>query len=117
MRPSFRLCVAVVFLFFCFTVITPSRLLAQVDRGSIVGLVTDPAGARVSGAQVTVTNLATNQSISVTTDENGQYSADLLRIGMYSVTVEKQGFQKAVQSNVDVVVNQTARVDIALRIG
>src|SRR6202007_1009355 len=40
-----------------------------------------------------------------------------LRIGRYSVTVEKAGFQKAVQANVDVGVNQTARVDIALQIG
>jgi hypothetical protein len=116
MRVSRRLTLAVLLLpgFF---LTNPDRLLAQVDRGSIVGLVTDPAGARVSGAQVTVTNLAANQSISVTTDENGQYAADLLRIGTYSVTFEKQGFQKAVQSNVDVGVNQTARVDIALRIG
>ncbi len=82
-----------------------------------MGLVTDPAAARVFGAQVTITNLAANQSVSVTTDENGQYAADVLRIGTYSVTVEKPGFQKAVQSNVDVGVNQTARVDIALRIG
>ena len=95
----------------------PSALLAQVDRGSIVGIVTDPAGARVSGAQVTVTNLAANQSASVTTDTNGEYTANLLRIGVYSVTVEKPGFQRAVQSSVDVGVNQTVRVDIALQIG
>src|SRR6202162_3398926 len=118
MRASFRLSLALVLLLSCcLFLVNPGRLLAQVDRGSIVGLVTDPAAARVSGAQVTVTNLAANQSIAVTTDENGQYTADLLRIGTYSVTVEKPGFQKAIQSNVDVGVNQTARVDIALRVG
>jgi hypothetical protein len=117
MRASFRLSLSVVLLLSCWLLTNPDRLLAQVDRGSIVGLVTDPAGARVPGAQVTVTNLAANQSISVTTDEQGQYAADLLRIGTYSITVEKPGFQKAVQPAVDVGVNQTARVDIALLVG
>ena len=116
MRTSCRLSLVLLLLSSLF-VFNPNLSFAQVDRGSIVGLVTDPAGARVSGAQVTVTNLAANQSIAVTSDENGQYTADLLRIGTYSVTVEKPGFQKAIQSNVDVGVNQTARVDIALRVG
>jgi len=100
-----------------FFMINTDTLFAQVDRGSIIGLVTDPAGARVAGAQVTVTNLDANQPVTLTTDENGQYTANLLRIGRYSVTVEKPGFQKAVQPSVDVGVNQTARVDIALQIG
>src|ERR1700730_16639860 len=117
MRANCRLSLSVVLLLSCWLLTNPDRLLAQVDRGSIVGLVTDPAGARVPGAQVTVTNLAANQSTSVTTDEKGQYTADLLRIGTYSVTSEKQGFQKTVQPAVEVGVNQTARVDIALRIG
>ena len=117
MRANCRLSLSVVLLLSCWLLTNPDRLLAQVDRGSIVGLVTDPAGARVPGAQVTVTNLAANQSTSVTTDEKGQYTADLLRIGTYSVTVEKPGFQKAIQPSVDVGVNQAARVDIALLVG
>ncbi len=116
MRASWWLSLVVLSLS-CLFLFNPSPLFAQVDRGGIVGLVTDPAGARVTGAQVTVSNLATNQSIVVTTDEQGHYAADLLRIGTYSVTVEKPGFQRAVQSSVDVGVNQTARVDIALSVG
>jgi len=117
MRANYRLSLSVALLLSCWLLTNPDRLLAQVDRGSIVGLVTDPAGARVPGAQVSVTNLAANQSTSVTTDEKGQYTADLLRIGTYSVTVEKPGFQKAIQPSVDVGVNQAARVDIALLVG
>src|SRR5882757_8651700 len=117
MRDGFRLSLIFVLLLSYWLLTNSNYLLAQVDRGGIVGLVTDPAGARVAGARVTVTNLAANQSISVTTDDKGQYAADLLRIGTYSVTVEKPGFQKAVQPSVDVGVNQTGRVDIALRIG
>src|SRR5438876_397901 len=95
----------------------PASVVAQVDRGSIVGLVTDPAGARVAGAQVTATNVSTNQSVQVTTDDTGRYAADLLRIGTYSVSIEKHGFQKAVEPSVEVGVNQVVRVDIALKVG
>ena len=116
MRASWWLSL-VVLLLSCLFLFNTSPLFAQVDRGGIVGLVTDPAGARVAGAQVTVSNLATNQSVVVSTDEQGHYAADLLRIGTYSVTVEKPGFQRAVQSSVEVGVNQTARVDIALSVG
>src|SRR5579862_9231496 len=98
-------------------IVVPAKLTAQVDRGSIVGSISDPTGARVPGAQVTVTNLETNQATHVTSDGTGNYKVDLLRIGTYSITVEKGGFQRAVQPSVDVVVNQSARVDFALRVG
>ncbi len=95
----------------------PLPLSAQVDRGSIVGQVSDSSGARVPAAQVTITNLATNQSVKVNTDDTGHYAADLLRIGAYSVRVEKTGFQKALEPSVEVGVNQAARVDITLKVG
>jgi hypothetical protein len=91
--------------------------VAQVDRGSIVGVVTDPAGARIASAQVTITNVSTNEAVKVTTDESGQYAANLLRIGTYSVAVEKQGFQKALEPRVEIGVNQAARVNIGLKVG
>ena len=94
-----------------------SSLIAQVDRGSIVGIVSDPSGAKVAGADVTVTNSATDQSIKVTTDTSGAYAANLLRIGAYSVTVEKQGFKRAVKPGVEVGVNQVVRVDLNLQVG
>ncbi|HJU09736.1 MAG TPA: carboxypeptidase-like regulatory domain-containing protein, partial [Candidatus Binataceae bacterium] len=97
--------------------VVPANLTAQVDRGSIVGAISDPTGARVAGAQVTVTNRETNQATRVTSDDAGNYKADLLRIGTYSVSVEKAGFQRAVQNSVEVAVNQSARVDFALRLG
>src|SRR5438309_3805109 len=103
---------------FALVVITnASVLIAQVDRGSIVGVINDPSGANVSGAEVIIRNLATDQSISVTTDSTGAYAANLLRIGSYSVTVEKQGFKRAVKPNVDVGVNQVVRVDLDLQVG
>ena len=104
-------------LVFLSALVFPTALLSQVDRGSIVGAVTDPSGARVAGAQVTIANLETNQSVRVTSDDAGNYKGDLLRVGTYSVTVEKPGFQRATVPSVEVAVNQSARVDFALRLG
>src|SRR6266700_4789728 len=94
-----------------------SILIAQVDRGNIVGTVSDPSGANVEGAKVAIRNLATDQSVEVTTDTSGAYAANVLRIGAYSVTVEKQGFKKAVEPNVGVGVNQVVRVNLTLQVG
>lgn len=90
---------------------------AQVDRGAIVGTVTDQAGARIGGAEVTVTNVERNQPTKAITNEEGAFSANLLRIGTYSVTAEKKGFQKTVQQNVEVGVNQSVKVDLTLKVG
>ena len=68
-------------------------LRAQVDRGSVAGTVTDSSGAIVPGAAITLTNVATDQSTKLTTDASGNYVANLLHIGTYRLTAEKQGFQ------------------------
>ena len=61
-----------------------------------------------------ITNLETGQVVEVSTDEEGNYSAKLLRIGRYSVKAEKQGFQSAIETDVDVGINQVVRVDFSL---
>src|SRR5881396_1863969 len=94
-----------------------SNLRAQVDRGGVVGTVTDSSRAVVPGVTVTITHVGTNQSTKLTTDVNGSYTANLLHIGTYTVTVEKEGFQKTVQSNLEVGVNQVVRVDLVLQVG
>ena len=58
----------------CFLLVASRPVAAQVDRGGIVGVVTDPAGARVAAAQVTLTNLDTNQEVKVATDDEGNYA-------------------------------------------
>jgi hypothetical protein len=104
-------------LFFGFLLIATPPVVAQVDRGAIVGTVTDPTGALVSGALITITNVDTDQPIRVTTDEEGNYGAKLLKIGTYSVSATKQGFERTVQASVDVAVNQSVRVDLVLKLG
>ena len=68
---------------------------AQTFRGSIQGTVTDSSGASVSGAQVKVVSTETGLARTVTTSDDGNYSAAELPPGLYSVTFTKAGFKSA----------------------
>src|SRR3984957_6563273 len=85
---------------------------AQLDRGSITGVVTDPSGAVISAAQVVITNTATDVTINLTTASDGAYAARSLNPGSYSVTAERAGFRKTVQSDVVEGVNQVVGVNL-----
>src|SRR2546428_10727720 len=83
---------------FAFVVIScSSTLIAQVDRGNIVGTVSDPSGASVEGARVVLRNLATDQWVEVTTDSSGAFAANWLVIGRYSATVCWRGLPMALE--------------------
>jgi hypothetical protein len=113
-----RACSVAFFSALCaFLIIASTPAISQVDRGAIVGTVTDPTGARVPGAQVTIISLSTDQSIGITTDGDGNYNAKLLKIGTYSVSATKPGFQTTVQASAEVAVNQVLRVDLVLKVG
>ena len=90
---------------------------AQNTSGRILGNVTDQTGASISGAQVTVTNIATQISQQTTTDADGFYQVPGLPIGVYRVTVELSGFQQEVFENQSLQINQSLRVDAKLAIG
>src|SRR5208337_4589527 len=67
--------------------------------------------------QITITNRETGQAVHLTTDGEGNYNANLLKIGTYSVSATKQGFETTFQASVDVAVNQSVRVDLVLKLG
>ena len=90
---------------------------AQVNTASLTGLVSDPTGAAVTGANVTAKNRATNVETSATTDASGYYTFASLPVGGYTLTVEVQGFKKTVQDNVALEVGQKARIDFTLAVG
>src|SRR5277367_2967204 len=94
-----------------------SPLWAQKDAGAIVGLVRDPSGAVVTGAKVTVTDAERGIQITVSTNAQGEYVAGPLKIGHYTVTVEKQGFKKAVAGPVEVNIQDRVSVDLKLEPG
>jgi len=97
--------------------LAPRLVLAQVTTGRITGAVTDSSGAAVPGARVTVTQKETSASVTVATDAAGSYSAAALKIGTYTVSAEKQGFQRVVQSDVNLDIGQVVRVDFVLKVG
>jgi hypothetical protein len=88
---------------------------AQISA-SIKGVVTDPSGAPVDGAQVTGTNTETAATRSVTTDGNGRYQLVSLAVGQYEVTASRDGFQDALRSGIRLAVGQEASVDFRLNV-
>ena len=75
---------------------------AQTPTGAIEGRVTDPSGAVIPGATVTISEAATGRSITLVTNENGLYSARNLLPGVYTIKVEAKGFSSKETQNVPV---------------
>jgi hypothetical protein len=92
--------------------------IAQQVTGSISGTVKDSSGAVVPKATVTITN--TDQNVvarTVTTDENGSYSAPLLPLGHYSISAEASQFKTSTVSGIELHVNDKLTVDVTLQVG
>ena len=89
---------------------------AQEFRGSVTGKVTDPNGAAVNGASVTIKNLDTSVETTATTNEEGAYSFPLLQPGKYTLTVNAQGFTPATREGVVVNVADKLTLDIPLQV-
>jgi outer membrane receptor protein involved in Fe transport len=100
-----------------FVVLAAASLVAQTFRGTILGTVTDPSGAVVTGAKVTVKNVNTGLERTTQTSADGSYSIPELPIGTYTVIVSQSGFQTSSISNVAVDVAAEKRVDVALKTG
>ncbi len=90
---------------------------AQQATGVITGSVTDPSGAPVAGASVTVTDTERGTSLKAQTNTDGVYNFPQLQIGQYNVRVEATGFQTSLASNVGLALNQTAKFDFAMQLG
>jgi hypothetical protein len=100
-----------------FVLLSTALLVGQTFRGTILGSVTDPSGAFVSGATVKVRNLATGVERATVTSGDGSYTISELPIGTYSVTVTQTGFQTAITNDVEVDVATERRVDAQLKTG
>ncbi len=91
--------------------------LAQTgNQGSIEGTVSDPSGAVIPGASVTVRNEATNVSFSATTDSSGFFRFPVLPVGSYEVKVEATGFAPVVRKEVGVTVGARVNLPISLSV-
>jgi hypothetical protein len=99
------------------TFLLSASLWAQGAAGSIAGTVTDPSGASVPGAKVTITDLQRGGTRTLATDAAGAYAAPNLNPGRYSVKVEFQGFRTTDRNNIQLEVSQDIRVDVTLEPG
>jgi hypothetical protein len=90
---------------------------AQEVTGSIRGVVTDPTGGAIAGAQVTAVEIETGLSRTATTNDQGAYLLVLLPVGHYRLRATANGFEKYVQEGITLSVNQVATVPMQLRVG
>src|SRR6266849_6393266 len=104
-------------LFLLLGLVMPIGVASAQTFGEITGEVTDQSGAIAPNASVTATNTATNGARMTRTNQAGIYSFPALVPGPYQVKVEATGFQSAVRSNIELQVQQTARVDFTLTLG
>ena len=94
-----------------------TTLTAQVDTGTLSGLVTDSSGAIIPGAQVKVTQEETNISATLPTNGAGFYSVPALHPGHYDVEVAKPGFQAQRKNGVELHVQDRLELNFTLAIG
>src|SRR3954454_14853788 len=90
---------------------------AQSNKGTITGTITDPNGAVVKDAKVTVTNVATNEARDAMTSDDGTYTIPALDPGVYRVTVDATGFSQSVIEQVKLDTSSRQAVDVQLTVG
>src|SRR5260370_2266160 len=102
-------------LLFAFLLV-PSFVQGQSTYGSVSGAVTDPSGAAISGAQVTLTNTGTSEKHTQTTSDQGTYSFVNVIPGEYRIDIEKTGFKHSAHPNVVVQVQLDTHVQTTLNL-
>ena len=99
------------------TLLSCLLLLAQLNRGSLTGTVTDNSGAVIPNVKLTIRNIATGAQYETVTNENGQYNEANLPIGEYVIVFESPNFKRVERKGVDLGVTQVLRVDATLEVG
>jgi len=101
----------------CLATLTAQPVWGQAVYGSIIGTVTDPQGAAVANAKVTVTDQRKGTSDSTTTNDSGNYSVTHLIPDVYTVRVEAPGFKASEQKDVIVSADAAANVPLQFQVG
>ncbi|HUM03912.1 MAG TPA: TonB-dependent receptor [Terriglobales bacterium] len=91
--------------------------LAQVQNGQFTGEVTDPSGAAIANAKVTVVNMGTNLTVTSMTTAGGLYTAKELPVGNYKIIVEAQGFKTVQNTNVTLNAGTIQHIDFKMQLG
>ncbi len=101
----------------CLLLLTARQAFAQIDEGTITGVVQDQTGAVIPGANVQLLNTDVGLTLQTTTGNEGVYTFSPVRIGHYHVIVAAKGFATTTQTNLTLTVNQTLAVNITLKPG
>jgi hypothetical protein len=109
-----RLCLSIVPLVLFVTSLSG---IAQTVTGAIRGTITDSSGAIVPGASAVATNTATGVTTTARTNQAGEFSIRFLQIGQYTLAIEAEGFDRATYGPFALEIDQTAKIDIALKVG
>src|SRR6266851_6439071 len=97
--------------------IAASPANAQASGATLPGTITDPTGAAIAGAKISIANKATGVNRDVTTDSAGFYSAPNLLPGLYDVTASASGFSTAKQADLTLTVGAQQTLNLPLKIG
>ncbi len=99
------------------TLLSAFLLPAQTPTGTVQGLVTDPSGAVVAAAKVSVVNQGTNETKELNTDSSGHFVVPFLTPGSYDVSVAAAGFNGAKETGVKIDVSQNREINFVLKVG
>src|SRR5215210_2988487 len=95
---------------------TPMTAFAQSVSGTILGTVTDSSGSVIPNAKVTAVNEGTGLTRTVQADSNGEFTLPSLPTGRYTIMTEMTGFKAMALSNIELGVDQRARIDLKLEV-
>src|SRR6266536_2255006 len=100
-----------------FLVFSATPAFGQAETGSVTGVVTDPQGGTVAGADVTLTDVATKSARTTTSNDAGRYHFASVAAGNYDLTISKSGFKTFRAASQRVSVGTQRTVDVALEVG
>lgn len=92
-------------------------LLGQSERGNITGIITDPSGAAISSADITLTNRDTNAAAKAVSTASGEYNVPNLLPGVYRLEIAASGFKRFLQRDINVSASSSVRIDAQLQLG
>lgn len=95
----------------------PTPAKGQIGNATLSGTVTDPSGAAVAGADLTLTNKATGFEMKANSNERGEYTFRNVTPGTYNLKIVKTGFENYVQQDIVLTINQAGHADAALKVG
>ena len=100
-----------------FSLLLPGLIRAQVTSGTILGTITDSSNSSVPNARIHITNIGTNISNDIRSNQDGNFELPYLIAGQYEITVEADGFKSFKKTNITLSTDEKYRVDVKLEVG